>query len=230
MKRSLILTLILFCISISNSKSTNLDSIDTQYLIGFHPIRLMAQGMKFDLEQRKLSNNFSYSISPQLYYGEIQQANENVLVDANKDNVNVFGFGVEFSGRYYVSKIFKRDKMDFDFLKHSNFYVFTSLEYLHSSLDYNDKAWVKSLENGVEIFTLEDVMQNSATNKISLGIGMGDNILIGENFFMDFILYSSLNKTFVSRPQNENTAYKDEFFIENGNTFVFVFRFGLLLN
>ena len=200
-----------------------------QYLFGIYPFQMFAMGLKLEVERREAGSRFSFALSPEFYSGEIEHANDNVMVDANRDRISVSGWGAGAITRYYVTDEFKKGDTRRALVK-ANFYLFAALEYRSFSLDYTAKSWVKIRENGMDIYRLRDVEVTTDITRINGNIGIGAVLFFGDVFIADAFLYSRASKAYQTSNATENQPYKDSFFTNTGNSFAFGFRFGLLLN
>ena len=230
-----LLSCVLFlCLLVSPSSAVELaDSSSTTYLFGLHPLQMIANGFKIELERRPSMSPFSLSISPEFYFGSLEKADKNIMIYANHGTIDVLGYGVNFSGRLYVSSLldrssngnYKRRDIQQPF---SNFYVFGAAEYRYFDLTYFNRGWVTIRENGIDVYQMGDIQQNNIIQRIGMNVGIGNTIFFGDSFFFDLFLYSRISKSYQSPANQETKPFTDSFFTLTGNSFAMGFRFGLL--
>ncbi|MBK9246831.1 MAG: hypothetical protein IPM69_01645 [Ignavibacteria bacterium] len=214
-------------------KAAPTDSLSANYMVGLHPLQLIVNGFKVEVERRASGSPYSFSLSPEFYFGTIEDANTNIMLYANRDVVDVTGFGINLSTRIYVYDMIVRSN-SVNYKRHdnqdpfSNFYLFGALEYRYFDLNYSGKGWIRSQENGIDIYKFGDIEQQNSVHRGGLNIGIGNTIFFGDRFFVDFFGYSRISKAFQSPDSEESLPYKDRFFTLSGNSFALGFRFGLL--
>ena len=215
------------CLSASVCKAADQDTLSAKYIIALHPFTILANGIKLELERRQLSSHLSFAVSPELYYGTIEGAKDNILIKANRDSIEVFGYGGSFTTRMYVLNDFKRGDVQNPI---SNFYLLGSLEVRRFGLDYTGRGWVIENENGLEIYRLKNIPQHNNITQIGANFGFGNTIFFGDNFFIDVMLHVRISKSYQNQNTIENVPFTDSFFTMKGNSFGFGFRFGLLFD
>ncbi|MBS1537344.1 MAG: hypothetical protein JST20_06310 [Bacteroidetes bacterium] len=227
MKPLISLFIITLCLSASVCRAADQDSLSAKYIIALHPFTIFANGIKFEVERRQPGSHLSFAISPELYFGTIENAKNNILINANRDSIEVFGYGGSFTTRLYVNNNFKRGDTQNPI---SNFYLFGSFEVRRFGLDYTGRTWVVENENGIEIYRLKNIPQHNDITRIGVNFGFGNTIFFGDNFFIDAMLYARISKSFQNPNTIENVPFTDSFFTQKGNSFGFGFRFGLLFD
>ncbi|MFN8358462.1 MAG: hypothetical protein U0264_00980 [Candidatus Kapaibacterium sp.] len=219
--------------TVASSAAERSDSVSTSYLIGFHPLQLIANGLRVELEHHSGLGQFSLSAAPELYFGTFENASDNIMLFANHDNIDILGFGITMTGRYYVSEILHRAPTGsphtlVDQQPYSNFYLFLGAEYRNVKLTYATRGWIPYIENGVEYYRFGDIDQTSTIQRIGAQLGIGNTMFFGDRFFMDFFLYTRITKAFQTQNRVDAPGYKDSYFTLTGNSFALGFRFGLL--
>jgi hypothetical protein len=222
-----IIYFITFFLCINNLFASKEDTLKYEeiYLISIHPLSIGTNGIKLEIEKRDTLSRFSFGLSPEFYFGEIENARDNIFVEANKDNINSLGGGISFTAKYYARnsiKIFKSTSYPF------NFYSFASIDLRYFDLDYTSKAWLNYEDNGTKYYKLGNVEQNNKIFGIGLNLGIGSLFLLSESLFVDVFLGFKMNKPFQSLKYSENEPLEDNFYTYSGNSFLFSFKFGLI--
>ncbi|MBI3259870.1 MAG: hypothetical protein HYZ54_10410 [Ignavibacteriae bacterium] len=181
------------------------DSLSTNYLISLHPLQMFANGIKVEVERRLPNSHFSIGVSPEFYFGAIDDARDNLLVSANKDTVEVLGFGICVNARAYVS-----NNPKFGGLQNpvSNFYLFGALEFRSFGLDYTGKAWTLEQENGIEIYRLRNTQIHNSIIRVNVNLGIGNTIFFGNDLFMDLFAYTRVSKAYDNPNKLDNISYR----------------------
>lgn len=230
---TLLLTVFLMTGQSIAAERADTSSSTASYIVGLHPLQLIVNGFKVELERRAAQSAFSFSVSPEFYFGTFDHADNNIMLFANHSVIDVLGYGVNVSGRYYVSELFNRVSSNNKFTKYekssSNFYLFSALEYRYFDLSYYSRGWVAFRENGVDLYKLSDIEQTNTVQRIGFNLGIGNTVFLGDRFYIDFFVYSRISKAFQAPKMKESTPFKDDFFTLTGNSFALGFRFGLLL-
>ncbi len=223
------LSLILFFLSIPlvTSRAAEKDTLSPFYLVSFHPLQIYGNGIKFEFERRLPNSHVSLSVSPEFYFGRIDGAKDNLLLGANRDTVEVLGFGICAAARAYASNNPRRGDMENPV---SNFYLYGSLEFRSFGLDYTGKSWTLEHENGIDIYRLKSTKLHNSILRINSNIGIGNTIFFGNEFFIDLFVYARVCKAFENPSSLENVPYTDGFFTMTGNSLGMGFRFGLMFN
>lgn len=227
MRRVLLLLFMLICCTTMLCRAEGSDTVATNYLISIHPLQMLARGIKSEVEAKIPGSHLSLAVSPEIYYGDIKAAKDNIMVNANRDNISVFGLGACGTGRYFIgSRLHHENKSN----PVANFYLLGSLEFRWFDLDYKGKAWVLVRENGIDIYRLLDANQNNSIVRIGANVGIGALFFFGKDFFCDFSLYQRISKAYQHQSTQENAPFADDFFTLTGNSVGFGFRLGLLLD
>lgn len=227
MKLKLSLILFFLTIPLLNCRASERDTLSTFYLLSLHPLQIFGNGIKLDVERRLPNSHLSLSISPEFYFGRIDGAKDNLLLGANKDTVEVLGFGICAAARAYVSKNPLQGDMHNPV---SNFYLYGSLEFRSFGLDYTGKAWTMERENGIDIYRLHSTKIHNSIVRINTNIGIGNTVFFGDEFFIDLFIYARVCKAFENPSSSENVPYSDGFFTMTGNSLGLGFRLGLMFN
>ncbi len=235
--RRLLLVLTIVFMSVGTCYSADggsaADSMKTSYLFSLHPLQLIANSWRVELERKPEQSPLSLSISPEFYFGVFENASNNIMLFANHDSIEILGYGLTLSGRYYVSDGLNRapagsQQTLTDQRPYSNFYIFSAVEYRHVDLTFFTRGWIKYRENGIDIYKMGDVEQATTIQRVGANLGLGNTIFFGDRFFMDFFLYMRITKAFQSSALADSKVYKDSYFTLSGNSFALGFRFGLL--
>lgn len=214
-------------IAVPNLSAQNRSDSAMQYTVSMHPFQMLARGIKLEIERRAAGSRFSFSVSPEFYYGDIESAKDNIMVDANRDSISTLGWGVGAAARLYALPQFEWNKSG---EPRANFYLFFGLEYRKFSLEYSTKAWTLQRENGLDIYRLTNVTANNSTYRVNANLGIGAMMFWGDAFFADAFFYNRVSAAHQKSDVMENVIYKDGFFVSSGNSFAFGFRFGLRLD
>ncbi len=224
MKKFLLAANIVFFASILIVYSQVESSPSAQYLYAMHPLQMIARGMKIEVERREPNSMLSFSLLPEFYYGDIENADNNIMIDANRDTISVLGWGAEANARFYV-------KPSFIWIENgepaTNIYLICGLGYKNIALDYSAKAWTIQTENGRDIYRLTNTSVHNTINRINAQIGLGILVFWGRNIFSDIFLYNRVSSANQHSDAMENVAYKDSYFLNAGNSFAFGFRLGI---
>lgn len=225
--RLIVLCIVLCAVIALNLSAHNESDTAVQYTLSTHPFQMFAGGIKLEAERRAAGSRFSFSVSPEFYYGNIENAKSNIMVAANHDSISVLGWGVGAAARLYAMPQFAWEKGG---EPRANFYLILGIEYRSYNLEYPTKAWIQQRENGIDIYRLTNVTANNSAYRSSINLGIGAVIFWGDQFFTDIFFYNRVSKAMQQSDVMANVIYKDGFFVNSGNSFAFGFRFGLRLD
>lgn len=194
-------------------------------LVGFHPLSAFHSLLKLGVEYRP-AGHWSFELTPQIAYTSKLNDFEHYVIEPNKDSLSFLTLGAGVSLKYFVFNQLQVGTKSHHI--NSNFYIFTSAEYLASTVEYATRYWINYIENGNIYYRLQNVTQKNYIKQYGASLGFGSVVTLGDQIFVDaFVAYkavlSSQNPLYI-----ENQPYADDYFTKNSLALGFGCRVGLL--
>lgn len=180
---SLFIIISIFFINFLNASSPyekGLTKKDTNgsFLISFVPHVMIANGFRFDLEKRLCKNHWLI-VSPVLYTtlrSEYNSYNSSTNDQENVKNLSISGFGVIISHKIFFGKNQSCKGM----------YGSYGFKYNSVSLKYQNYAWTKYIDNGLEYYgwKLADIKEDISNYGLDIVVG-SQNFIFKKIVFLD---------------------------------------------
>lgn len=228
---SRVLLVVGLCLSTSIQESHSqaiVDSIkqDSWTLFSLHPLSTVYNEMKLDIERKFPNSRLSLFISPELSSGTFIGAKSNVFIDANRDTIDVSGFGTQVGMKYHVLLSNFGSKYSTDIVA---IYTISSLRFASYGLDYTARVWEPYTDNGVEYLQLVDKKQTNSISQFEFAVGIGGSAIMGGSFFLDCWLSYSMISSRQKPAFVESTTFSDRHFSAKGVSIALGVKIGVVL-